>query len=143
MTHLDLFFLEGLLDLDLDSLLWLRHGDLDLLCLFDDFASFFLCGDFDGFLFFFAGDLLVVVVVGKDLLYSGVLCWGKLGLVAWSGSVDMDWVSMEQEVPEPEAWDHNTCYLDTRGNVSFLFLLLFLHPAHTFSLACCLLQPCI
>lgn len=57
----DLFFLEGLLDLDL--LLWLACGDLDFFFLFDVFASLFFCGDLDGVFCFFVGDLAVVAEV--------------------------------------------------------------------------------
>lgn len=63
----DRLFFEGLLDLD--PLLWLLHGDLDLLCLFDDFASFLLCGDLDVFLFFL-GDF---TLVSDDLGCFGAL----------------------------------------------------------------------
>lgn len=89
----DLLLLEGLLDLD--PFLWLRLGDLDLFCLFDDFLSLLLCGDLASFFLFFAGDF---ESLAGDLGRSDACSRGQQGSAGCSGSVTADW-----DVPQPAA----------------------------------------
>lgn len=83
---LDLLFLERLLVLDL--LLCFRLDERDRFRLFDGSDSFFRCGDFEGFLFLGADDL---VVLGKELRYSDALHCGKAGSLVCSLLVEMGW----------------------------------------------------
>lgn len=90
--YLDLALLFFELVLDLDLLLCFRLDERDRLCLFDGSDCFFLCGDFEGFLFLTGDDL---TLLAEELRYSDALLCGKL---VSSVLVRMDWSSTDSKV---------------------------------------------